>query len=192
MGIPTPTHCPDERLRRRLAWRHGGRLFEITCASTGKKTFSMYGPECGFPLYEGVLVGGHWDGCEYGREFNFSRPFFEQFAELAVVVPRISLVNTNSKNSYYTSHGLNLKNCYGIVGGADSEDCLHSFFIQKCRDLVDTTSLVDCELCIAGHSSIGCYSCVYVAHCRNCSDSLLIRDCTSCKDCIGCVGLQQK
>ena len=153
----------------------------------------MYSADRGFPIFEQTYWWGDaWDGREHGREFDFSRTFFEQFAELAAVVPRISLVNTNSENSYYTSHGLNLKNCYGIVGGVDSEDCLHSFFVQNCRDVVDTTSLVDCELCIAGHSSLGCYDCAYVAHCRNCVDSLLIRDCTACRDCIGCVGLEHR
>jgi hypothetical protein len=193
MGVPEPTLCPEERQRRRLAWRHGGKLFRIKCHGTGKETLSMYSEKETFPIYEQTYWWSDaWDAKDYARDFNFSRPFFEQFQELSERVPHISLVNTNSINSYYTSHGLNLKNCFVIVGGTDSEDCLYGYFIQDCRDTVDADSLVNCELCFSGNASLGCYNCSYFTHCRNCSDSFLLHDCYSCKDCIACVGLSHK
>ncbi len=193
MGVPVPTLCPEERHRRRFSWRHGGKLFKVTCKGTGEKTFSMYSDQEPFPIYEqNYWWSDDWDAIEYAQEFDFSLPFFEQFQQLSTVVPRISLVNTNSVNSYYTSHGLNLKNCYVIVGGADSEDCLYGFFIQNCRDVIDADSLVNCELGFSGNASIDCYNCSYFTHCRNCSDSFLLHDCLACKDCLACVGLSHK
>jgi hypothetical protein len=193
MGVPVPTLCPEERQRRRLTWRHGGKLFKIKCAGSGKETFSMYSPQEPFPIYEQEYWwSDHWDGQDYAQEVDFEKNFFNQFETLAKKVPRISLVNTNSVNSYYTNHGLNLKNCYLVLGGTNSEDCFYSFFIQDCRNVVDGDSLLNCELCFSGNASIGCYQCSHITHFQHCSDCTLIHDCISCQDCVGCVGLRHK
>ena len=47
-----------------------------------------------------------WDFRDYGRDFDFSRPFFEQFAELLEVVPQPNLTSNYllDENSEYTNY----------------------------------------------------------------------------------------
>lgn len=193
MDVPVPTLCPRERFRRRLTWRHGGDLFKVECDGTKKPIISQYPQERPFPVYEqNYWWGDDWSALDYGRDFDFSRPFFDQFVELYNQVPHISLVNHNAENSYYTNHALNHKDCYLIFGGAHNEDCLYGYFLQNCTNVVDGDCLVRCELCFNASASSDCYSCAYVTYCRSCQDCFLCQDCQSCQDCIACVGLGHK
>ena len=193
MGVNPPMLSPDERWRRRLSWRHSGELFRDKCALTGESIISMYSPEKNFKVYsQASWWGDNWDALDYGRDFDFSRPAFPQVMELAQVVPKIALVNTNTQNSFYTNHTINQKNCHLIFGGADNEDCIYGYFVQGCQDVVDSDSVVDCELCFDIIASLNCYRCVHTADCQNCSDCFLIQDCIGCQDCIACIGLTQK
>src|SRR5262245_38633689 len=79
--LPPPALCPSCRHRRRLAWRNERTLYRRNCALSGQSIVSQYNPTA--PLK--VCARAKWlevDNTEFGREFDFSRPFFEQFAEL--------------------------------------------------------------------------------------------------------------
>lgn len=43
--IPTPTLCPEERQRRRLAFRNERNFYRRTCDASGKQIISMYHPD---------------------------------------------------------------------------------------------------------------------------------------------------
>ena len=49
--VPLPSLCPEERQRRRMAWRNERFLFRRKCDATGKDIISMYPPETSFPVY---------------------------------------------------------------------------------------------------------------------------------------------
>ncbi len=42
MGVSVPTFCPEERQRRRLAWRNEHKLYRRKCDATGRSLISMY------------------------------------------------------------------------------------------------------------------------------------------------------
>ena len=44
-SIPSPTLCPDERLRRRMMYRNEITLYKRTCDLTGKAIISLYSPK---------------------------------------------------------------------------------------------------------------------------------------------------
>ena len=67
-----------------------------------------------------------WDGRDYGRDFDFSRPFFDQFQELRLSTPRMSLLNSNGENSEYCNLTTDNKNCYLVFG----EILIKMLFIQ--------------------------------------------------------------
>ncbi len=193
LDVPPPTLAPIERMRRRLAFRHGGKLHHVTCGLTGKKIISMYAPSSAFPIYEqNAWWSDVWSGFSFGRDFDFSRPFYPQLAALSAEVPHISLVSTNCENSYYTNHALNLKNCYLLFGATNDEDCLYGYFIISCKDVLDSISMLSCELCYDGVACFDCYNCVSLTNSKNCVDCFLIEDCQSCESCLACFGLQRK
>lgn len=47
-----------------------------------------------------------WDFRDYGQEFDFSRPFFDQFKELLAIVPQPNLTSNYllDENSEYTNY----------------------------------------------------------------------------------------
>ncbi len=86
--IPAPTLCPDCRLQRRLSWRNERKLYKRDCDATGKTIVSIYSPDKPLKVYhQDFWWSDAWNPLDYGRDFDFNRPFFEQFDELFRDVP---------------------------------------------------------------------------------------------------------
>jgi hypothetical protein len=191
--IPPPMMCPDCRLQRRLMFRNDRNFYHGKSAKSGKNIVSIYSSDKPYIVYDkDEWWGDDWDPRTYGRDIDFSRPFFEQFWELRKEVPRANLFTSNTENSYYTNHALNMRNCYLIWGGGEDEDCMYGNFIAFCKDTVDGFSLYSCERCYDGVASERCYDCIGFLNCRDCSDSIMIEECSSCRHCIGCYGLNRQ
>jgi hypothetical protein len=191
--VPPPTLCPEERHRRRLAHRNERKIYNDVCDLTGKAIISLYSPDKNLKVYSPeAWWGDKWDARDYGRDYDFTRPFFEQFAELQKDVPWLSLMNKNGENSDYCNITTDNKNCYLVFGGDFNEDCMHSLFNMHCRDVSDTYWVNKSELI---YDSIDCLRCYNLRYCRNsrgCSDSAFLFECKNCKKCFGCVGLNSK
>src|SRR3989344_3353963 len=100
--VPPPTFCPECRMVRRFCFRNDRTLYKVKCNASGhdESIISIFRPESVFPIYDHKFWwGDEWDPLIYGREYNFSKPFFEQFKELAFVVPLPSLWSYNIVNS---------------------------------------------------------------------------------------------
>ena len=120
MELPLPTLCPDERLRRRLVRRNERKIYKDKCDLTGKPIISLYSSDKPYKVYsQDVWWSDDWDPKEYDRDYDFNRPFFDQFYELQLAVPRLSLMNMKTENSEYcNATGWN-KNCYLVFGGRE-------------------------------------------------------------------------
>jgi len=88
ISVPAPTFCPECRMQRRLAWFNLINLYKRKCDLCGKDSISMYAPEAPYKVYcPRCWWSDNWDSFAYGRDYDFSRPFFEQFNELLHEVP---------------------------------------------------------------------------------------------------------
>lgn len=150
------------------------------------------------PDYQGVVYcqpcwwSDKWDALSYGMEYDFSRPFFEQFRELRLKTPRVALANFKSVNSEYTNQAENNKDCYLCVSSGTSENCLYGYWNNGSRDCVDCYMVEKCELL---YESVNCTKCsrsAYLQNCSDCSNSYFLKDCRGCSDCFGCYGLRGK
>jgi len=102
--IPTPTLCPECRQQRRLAFRNERNLYRRTCDASGKQIISMYNPECGYKVYDQkIWWSDQWDPMSYGREFDFTKTFTEQFGELMREMPHLSLLGVQNELSDYVN-----------------------------------------------------------------------------------------
>lgn len=154
---------------------------------------SLYNPEAPYPVYcQDCWWSDSWDPLAYGTTVDFSRPFFEQYRELQLVVPRLALFNIHSENSIYTNHSSNNKNCYMGVAFGDCEDCLYGHWVLHSRNVVDGLYLEHCEHCYECSYCQHCYQAYWCVHCAQVRDSLLCYECRNCEYCIGCVQLQHK
>ena len=50
--IPSPTLCPEERQRRRLAFRNERKLYHRKCDKTGNQIISIYSPDKPYTVYD--------------------------------------------------------------------------------------------------------------------------------------------
>jgi hypothetical protein len=115
-AVPSPTLCPDCRQQRRLTFRNERKLYKRNCDATGKTIVSNYSPDKPFKVYhQDFWWSDAWNPLDFGRDFDFNRPFFEQFAELMKDVPKSNITLINSENCEYShivSNSENLYLCY--------------------------------------------------------------------------------
>lgn len=196
MEVPEPTLCPDCRQQRRSAQPNQLFLSKRKCDLTGQTLVSNFSPESPYPVYAPeVWYSDAWDPLQYGRDYDFGRPFFEQFADLFAVVPRPALFTgyQYDENSPYTNHAGKNKNCYFIFDSDENWDCLYSYSINHCKNVMDCYRTRKCELCYECVDSYSCYHhCAFLQDCENCTDSFFLKNCIGCKNCLFSVNLRNK
>lgn len=196
-AVPVPTLCPDCRQQRRLTWRNERSFYSRFCDLCKKPVISIYSPENPFPIYcNSCWWSDKWDPKKYGRDFDFNRPFFEQFYELRKAVPQLAIMNddgVNSENCAYCQDYAFGKNCYLVSGSWYSENSFYSNdgtnynrFVCDCMDLKNS------ELVYESMNSSQLYNCAFLQTCENCSDCFFGYDLKGCKNCFGCIGFRQK
>lgn len=192
--IPSPTLCPDERQRRRLVFRNERRFYHRKCDKTGNQIISIYAPNKPYKVYDqNVWHNDSWSPLDYGRTFDFERPFFEQFWELFLQTPKMNLFhqapNENSEYSHLSSHN---KNCYLLTAGNENEDCYYTTYVQRNKKIIDSCFIFDSENCYSSIDCKNCYNVFFWSSCVWSRDLYLCEDCQECNNCIGCSGLIHK
>jgi hypothetical protein len=191
--IPPPALCPDCRMQRRLSFRNQTTVYKRKCDKSGKDIVSIYSPDKPFVVYApDEWWGDGWDAMDYGKEIDFSRSFFEQFAELMKKVPHIGVLNVNSENSDYTNQTYGCRNCYLSSAIKDCEDSLYCHNCNRLTGCVDCSFCFDSQLLYQCRDTFDSYHCAYVSNCIQCTDSAFLHDCVGCSDCFGCTGLRNK
>ena len=188
--VPPPTMCPECRQQKRLAFRNERKLYRRTCDLTGREVISMLSPDKPYTVYhQDDWWGDGWDVLEYGREFDSSRGFFEQFRELSMATPRMSLTNAYNEHSPFTNYTGSSKHVYLCGDAYECEDTYYSNTVkhtQDCMDLTDTEKAVQCYECI---TSKDLYHCAYAYYSQQCSESTGIYGCRNVQNCLFCVDL---
>jgi hypothetical protein len=193
MEVPEPTWCPSCRAMRRLAFRNERHLYHRKCDLSGKEMLSVFSPDKPVKVYlQSEWWSDKWDALDYGRDFDFSRGFFEQFHELLLDVPQMNVIGENNENSDYCNLTANCKNCYLVFESSNNEDCFYGYWLQKCLGCVDTSFSHECQYCYEVDNCYGCYNLKWSQNCVNSSDSAFLRDCVGCKNCLFCMNLRHK
>lgn len=193
--LPLPSLCPQERLRNLLSFRNRSKLYRRKSDYSGKMVLSGIPPSSRAVVYEVDYWASHdWDAGSFAKDYDFSRGFFEQFAELLRVVPLPdrAVVHSRMENSDYTNGITGAKNCYLIFASSHNEDCMFGQYLIHCRDVVESVCAIDCELCYDCEDVHGSYNLKFSSHCVNCSDSFFLSNCVGCRNCFGCVNLAHK
>jgi hypothetical protein len=80
---PPPTFCPECRMRRRMTWRNERSLYRRECGLCKKPIISIYKTQSPYTVYcHSCFRSDAWNPFDYGREYDFAKPFFVQFNEL--------------------------------------------------------------------------------------------------------------
>jgi len=191
MKVPAPTWCPNCRYKRRIIWRNVWHLFRGKDAITGKEIFTGIPPQTDFILYEQPYWNSdNWDSLDYGREYDFSLPFFTQLSNLFHNVPYPAKSMQRCINSDYSNMCDDMKNtylCFNATFMEDSAYCCNGSVLKNCFDL---TSCYDSELCYDNVRVDKSYHTIGSVSSENCVDVWFSKNCVGCTDCFGCVNLR--
>jgi hypothetical protein len=193
--VPRPTHCPDCRAQRREAQFNQLNLFKRKCNATQQTMVSNYPPESPYTIYnQEYWHSDKFDGLKYGKDYDFSKPFFQQFLELKLQVPQSSLFTdyVRDENSEYTNSAGKNKNSYINFDTDENYDCLYSYGTNGSTSSLDCYRVQKLELCYEVVDCKNCYNCYYVEKSDNCADSIFLNNCIGCKNCIYCSNLKNK
>jgi len=154
----------------------------------------MYAPDAKNIVYcPTCFWSDNWNPMASGKQFDFSRPFFEQFSELLQEAPLLGLINMNTENSEYCNRIYNGRNNYlSFIVLFESENMLHSYYTMTCKDCCDSSYIQKTEFCYEVTDGEHCHSCFFCTRVRNCSNSWFLEDCISCTDCFQCKNLHQR
>ena len=191
--LPLPEIAPQEFLRQLGSWGNLLNLYKTQSALSGKHQLSRYNPEIGYLV---CTPEEFWsesvDNRDVGRPYDFDRPFFEQFFEVARKSMLVPLAATNCEGSDYINGAVGVKDSYLCFGIFNSRNCMYSYMVHDCSDCYDCIDILQCELCYDCHMLRNCYDCRFSQICSNCSQCLFCEDCIGCKNCIFSFGLRHQ
>lgn len=192
-GYPAPRQCPDCRLLWLTQWRNEQTLYPTQCSQCQQPMISRYHPDRGYRVYcHACFLSDNWNGTDYGRPYDFSKTFTENFADLLRDAPKhcthISNYEKNVNSEYINLAGI-AKNCYLVFNSSVMEDAYYSRGLHDCRDVVDCYA---CDRLEIGYENVGVnssYAVFYSRNCQGCRDCWFCSMCVNCTDCFGCVNL---
>ncbi len=192
--VPPPTWCPECRQLRRYAWRNERTLYRRNCDLCSKSTVTIYSPNKPHKVYcHDCWWGDGWDPSSYGRDFDFTRGFFEQFHELQLEVPRMALLNKNSVNSEYTNHSADNRNVYLSFACFGDDNIMYSTWIMSSRDCMDCSFIYEKgERLYETIDSRSSYQSQYSFFLKDSSNCLYCYDCAGCNNCFMSSNLRNK
>ncbi len=190
MAISSPTLCPNCRWIRKASFRNFKNLYHRKSDLSGKPLISIYSPEKAFPVYSHEeWWSDQWNALNYGQDFDFNRPFFEQYFELYSKVPKAAVHVSNSENCTYTNMSFGSQNCYLVFGNINNQDCYYSHILWESRTCFDMLYSFGNEQCYECIDSENCYRCSYCMDVYQCSESSHLFNCRNCSNCFGCINL---
>src|SRR3990167_3377775 len=193
ISVPPPTWCPECRMIRRFTFRNEHTLFRRKCDLCGKDivaNFSangksrVYCPECWW--------SDKWDPLSYGKEYDFSKSFFEQFRSIAKITPHLNLWAFNMVNSDYANYCGYVKNIYLSVSVVGGEDIYYSSYLDKSFNIFDSDKVKDSELCYENINGANNSRSHFLVDSRDCIDSLFLYNCVNCQNCFMSSNLRNK
>ncbi|MDD4287607.1 MAG: hypothetical protein PHN33_04645 [Candidatus Peribacteraceae bacterium] len=195
--LPLPVYCPDCRLKIRTCHRNEWHFYRRTATLTGKEMISIYDEKPLWGSKDAVYTHDEWnddrrDFIEHGRPYDFSQPFFPQFAALHKAVPRLGSMLMGNENCDYTAGTGYCKDCYLINSSEYCERCYYGKLFQSSRDSVDCSYLYNSELCYECLSVFKSYGLDFVAFAQNCRDCSFSWNLSGCSNCCLCSNLRQK
>ena len=197
MQVLLPTLCPKCRRISRLSWLNDYILYSRECFLCNKKFVSIYSKNAGKEVMcPKCFYGDEFNPEAYGKGYDPSRSFFEQFSELFNSIPKLGVINDDgigSVNSLYTNDLAFAKNCTMCFTAWKLENCLYSYYINGGKDLCDCHGVYEIS-----EFSYECISIDSVARSKylywsmTCTDCVFGYDLRGCTDCFMCFGLRNK
>lgn len=192
VDLPLPDIAPVERWIYSVGQTMPFGFRHTNCPVTGKKILSRWA-ESGSVV--SVCSDWFWsdecDNCAAGRDYDFSRPFFSQFIEVAQRSYAQSINRLNCEDSPYVNACVGLKSCHLCFACEQLQDSIYCAICSKSNDLLLCSGVSESELCYACLDCENVYGSRFLQDCRDCSNCYWCLDCIGCSNCFQCCGLRQ-
>jgi hypothetical protein len=195
MEVPSPTFCSLCRAQRRMSFLNERTLYKRKCDMTGESIVSLFPENSEVPVYSPkAWWSDGWDAIEYGQDYDFSKPFFEQFGQLLRTVPQFSLQSqyTTLVRSDYVNMGTYNKDCYLSFNTSYSEESAYTTFCLHGKKCLDVYKVDTCELCYESQNIHKSSKVFYSYDCADSYDIWFSKHLKGCSNCFGCVNLRNK
>ncbi len=188
-----PIDCPYCRQMNRMVYRNFRSLYHRNCDLTGKSIIAMYDKDAPFPVYDyDTWHSDKWNPMKYGRDYDSSHPFLEQYKAFSDTVPRYNIHNNQCENCRYSNFSFASKDCYLVFGCVMNERCYFGHIVWESEQCFDCLYAYRCKYCYECVDCVDCYELFFSQECVACTSSTFLYDCRNCKNCFGCVGLNNK
>ena len=178
-----------------MTWRNERVLFKRKCNAPGhnEDIISVFSSDAKVVAFDSKYWWSDaWDPLEYGQEYDFNEPFFEQFKNFIGCVPWIALSETNMTDCNYCNVAEGDKNCYLVSSTAWSENVMYANRTVTTRDSADVYISDKNELCYELVNCLKSFRLLFSADCVECSNSAFLYECRNCQNCFGCINLRSK
>lgn len=191
--VPPPTFCVECRMQRRLAFRNTHSLYKRKDSFSGKDIISIYSADKDLVVIDQkTWWGDSWDAMDYAQDYDFSKPFFQQWKELRDEFPLMSLSNSKAVNSDYCNVSGESKDSYLCSASWKVERCMYCDGVSELKDCIDLHVVFNSEYCYEDLVCSDSYKLFYSQDCNSCVDSYFLYDCKGCTSCFMSSNLRNK
>ncbi len=193
VGIPIPQECHICIWKNLTAFWVFGKFRKTTSALSGKTIITTFSEATPFPLYDyDEWISDAWDPLKFGQDYDLSRPFFEQFAEVQLRTPHPHRSGFMSTNCDWSDDAWSCKNCYLCRSMLECEDLSYAYRTANCKNSIDITFCFDTEY---SYDCTYCFKSYRIRHsfdARDSMDSAFLYDCRNVQNCFMCWNLRNK
>ncbi|MDP3762983.1 MAG: hypothetical protein Q8Q97_02835, partial [bacterium] len=178
-----------------MAFRNERALYRKRCDAPGhnEEMISIYSSEKDLKAYDYKFWWSDaWDPFSFGKEYDFSKPFFEQFKDLRNIFPFPAVSNARAENSEYCNVNDKSKDCYLISASYENERVMYSNRVAFSKDSSDLYVAFKDELCYEDVACKDSYKLFYSRDSLGCLDSAFLYNCHNCQNCFGSTNLRGK
>ena len=145
----------------------------------------MHPPWNNFVIYcRECWYSDKWEPFDYGREYDWDRPFFWQWKEILAKTPQVNLWTLrNNVGSEFTNYSAENKNCYLSYSAVKCENVFYSQAVDKDKDCFDSSYLNASELCYENLDGSNNYHSIFLIRSRNCVDCGFLFNSSNCQNC---------
>lgn len=191
--VPPPTFCPECSHQRRFAWRNTHALYHRPDSVTGQDLISIYHPDVQMNVVDQKYWWSDaWDPFDYGKDYDFSKTFFEQWRDLRNTIPFQSLSNSKAVNSDYCNVAEESYDSYLCSASWKIERTMYADSIVEVKDCMDAYVLSKSEFCYEDIYCSESYKLFYSEKTTSTTDSYFLYDSKGCVNCFMSSNLRNK
>lgn len=191
--LPSSPICYICRWKQLLSFWVFGKFRKTSSALSGRSIITTFSERVKFPIYSREEWNSDaWDTLSYGQEYDSSRSFLEQVAELQAKVPHPHQTGTTNVRCDWSDDVWECKDCYLSKSLLRCENVGYAYRVINCKNSYDLTYCFTLEKSYDCTHCFDSYNIKYSFDARNCIDSSFLYDCRNVKNSFMCWNLRNK